>query len=100
MAPTAIAMAPSDMMFEVRPIIFMGMKAMMTATGMVTIGMVALGMCHRKIMMTIATMINSSVSVCFRFSMERKINSDRSYAVTIFTPGGRPPSMSWSFCLD
>ena len=99
MAPTAIAIPPSDMMFDVRPIIFMGMNAMITATGMVTIGMMALGMCQRKIMMTMATMINSSVSVCFKFSMDRRISSDRSYAVTTFTPGGRPPSISLSFCL-
>src|ERR1022692_2718351 len=85
-APTAIAIPPNDMMLDVRPIIFMGMNAMMTATGMVTIGMVALGMCQRKIMMTIATMISSSMRVCFRFSMDRRISSDRSYAVTTFTP--------------
>ena len=29
-------------------------------------------------MMTMATMINSSVSVSFRFSMERRISSERS----------------------
>ncbi len=78
MAPTAIAMPPSDMMFEVSPIAFIGMNAMITATGMVMMGIIALGTCQRKIRMTMATMINSSVSVCFRFSMERSMRSERS----------------------
>src|ERR1035438_9640017 len=50
--------------------------------------------------MTMATMINSSMRVCFRFSMDRRINSERSYAVTTFTPGGIPPSISFSFRSD
>ena len=54
------------------------MNEMMTATGMVMIGMMALGTCQRKIRMTIATMISSSISVCFRLSMERRISSERS----------------------
>ena len=77
-APTAMAMPPSDMMFEVSPIARIGMNAISTAIGMVTTGMIALGMCHRKIMITIATMIISSISVPFRFSMERRISSERS----------------------
>ena len=55
MAPIAMAIPPSDMMFEVSPIIFMGMKAITTATGMVKTGTVALGACRRKTKITIAT---------------------------------------------
>ena len=62
-APMAIAMPPSDMMFDVSPIILIGMNAMMMAIGIVTIGMMALGTCQRKIRMTSATMISSSISV-------------------------------------
>ena len=51
---------------------------MITAIGMVKIGMMALGMCQRKIRMTRLTMISSSASVCLSVSMERLISSERS----------------------
>ena len=41
-------MPASDMMFEVRPMKYIGMKASSTETGIVTIGMIADGMCQRK----------------------------------------------------
>ena len=78
MAPTAMAMPPSDMMFELIPISRMGTNAIITAMGIVRIGMMALGMCHRKIKITIATTASSSMSVCFRLSMEARISSERS----------------------
>ena len=53
-APTAIAMPPSDMMFELMPIARMGMNEMRIAIGIVRIGITALGMCHRKIRITSA----------------------------------------------
>ena len=42
---------------------------------MVKIGMMALGICQRKIRITSATITSSSVSVCFRLSMDRRISS-------------------------
>ena len=77
-APMAIAIPPSDMMFDDRPSMRMGMKAITMEIGMVNTGMMALGKCHRKIMITMETTIISSSRVCFRLSMERRINSDRS----------------------
>ncbi len=56
----------------------MGMNEISTAMGMVTMGMMALGMCHRKIRITRLTMTISSTSVCFSVSMERRISSERS----------------------
>ena len=53
-------MPPSDMMFELIPIARIGMNEISTATGIVTIGMMALGTCHRKIRITSATTISSS----------------------------------------
>ena len=61
--------------------------------------MTALGTCQRKTRMTSATMASSSMSVCFRFSIERRISSDRSYTVTTFTPWGSDGSSSFSFAL-
>ncbi len=78
MAPTAMAMPPSDMMFALTPISRMGINEITIATGMVSTGMTALGTCQRKIKITSETMISSSTSVCFRLSMERRISSDRS----------------------
>ena len=77
-APTAIAMPPSDMMLELRPSRRIGMNAMATVTGIVMMGMSALGTCQRKIKITMATMINSSNRVCVRLSIERRIRSERS----------------------
>ena len=78
MAPTAMAMPPSDMMFDETPIIRIGMNAMMMAIGIVKTGMMALGMCQRKSMMMNETITTSSMSVLFRFSIDRRISSDRS----------------------
>ena len=78
MAPMATAMPPSDMMLAVMPDICIGMKARITVIGIVMIGMMALGKCHRKIRITRLTMISSSISVCFRLSTERSIRSERS----------------------
>src|SRR6266571_2577962 len=72
----------------------MGMKARITVIGMVTMGIMALGKCHKKIMITRLTMTSSSMSVCFKLSTERSIRSERSYVVTIFRPFGRVGSMS------
>ena len=54
-APMAMAMPPSDMMLAVMPIMRKGMKESRTATGMVIIGMMALGICQRKSRITSAT---------------------------------------------
>ncbi len=70
-APIAIAMPPSDMMFDVSPMAFIGMNEIMMAIGIVKTGMIALGKCHRKIRMISATMIISSISVWFRLSIDR-----------------------------
>ena len=89
-----MAMPPNDMMFEVKPAMRMGMNAIRMATGMVTTGMAALGKCHRKIRMISATTISSSISVCLILPIDARISSERSYAVTIVTPSGRPGSSS------
>ena len=47
-APMAIAMPPSDMMFDVTPVPYIGMKDRMTAIGIVRIGMIALGTVPEK----------------------------------------------------
>ena len=60
MAPMAMAIPPSDMMLEVTPVIFMGMKAIRTVMGMVKIGIKALGICQRKIKITRLTIPISS----------------------------------------
>ncbi len=78
MAPMAMAMPPSDMMFEVIPRAFMGMKEITIATGMVTMGMIALGMCHRKMRITRETMATSSITVRLRLSIDWRISSERS----------------------
>ena len=51
---------------------------MITATGIVTIGIRALGMCHRKIRMISETMTSSSSSVCFRLSIDLENQLERS----------------------
>ena len=66
-APTAMAMPPSDITFELTPIIRSGMNEMTTAIGIVRIGMTALGGCHRNMSMIIETTISSSIRVDLRF---------------------------------
>ena len=73
-----MAIPASDMMFEVIPMIVIGMKASSTDTGIVMIGTIAEGMCQRKIRITRLTMIISSTSSCFSVSIERSIRSERS----------------------
>ena len=48
------------------------------ATGMVMMGTMAEGMCHRKTRMTALTMMISSSSSCWRLSIERWMSSGRS----------------------
>ncbi len=76
--PMLMAIPASDMMLEVTPMKYMGMKARTTETGIVMMGTIEDGMCQRKTRMTRLTMIISETSSCFRFSIERSISSDRS----------------------
>ncbi len=64
-SPIAMAMPPSDMMLAVMPMARNGMNAMSTATGIVMIGMIALGMWsrNRRMMKTTVAMTSKSVSV-------------------------------------
>ena len=73
-----MAIPASDMMFEEMPNSVMGMKASRTETGMVTMGTMAEGMCHRKTRITRLTIRISRRSSCFRVSRERWISSERS----------------------
>ena len=66
-------------MFAVSPMRYIGMKEMMMVMGIVMIGTMARGMCQRKIMMTMLTMMSSSISVPLRVSMARSIKSDRDH---------------------
>ena len=65
-----MAIPASDMMLELIPSRYIGMNDKSTATGMVTIGMMADGMCQRKIRITRLTMIISTISSCFSVSIE------------------------------
>ncbi len=76
------------MMFELIPKIFIGMKAMITAAGMVMIGMMELGMCQRKMRMINDTMIISIKSSCSSVWIDSSISSERSYVSTSWTPFG------------
>ncbi len=96
MAPIAIAMPASDIIFAVTSRPNIGRNEMITAIEIVTIGTSALVRCNRKTMMIRLTTASSSIRVSFRVSIERSINSPRSYAVTILTPGGRFGSISLS----
>jgi hypothetical protein len=55
-----IAIPARDIMFEVTPRKYIGIKARTTEIGMVTIGIIAEGMCHRKRRITILTISSSS----------------------------------------
>src|SRR5262245_49922802 len=99
MAPIATAIPPRDMMLAVTRSRSMGMNERIIAIGIVMIGMMALGICHRKIRITTLTITISSVSVCRRASMARTMRSERSYVGTIFTPGGSDGSISLSLAL-
>jgi len=56
----------------------MGMKARATLSGMVMIGMMADGMCHRNTRMTRETTNISSISLSLTVSMARSIRLERS----------------------
>jgi len=95
-----MAMPARDMMFEFNPIKYIGIKESSTDTGIVTIGMIADGMCQRKIRITTLTMIISRISSSLRLLMEPSISSERSYVVTTFTPLGREGWSSWSLSFN
>ena len=96
-APMAMAIPPRLMMFAVNPIKYIGMKERMIVIGMVIMGTRAEGMCQRKIMITMLTIMSSSINVLLRVSIDRSIKSARSYVVTISTPGGSEGLNSSSF---
>ncbi len=73
-----MAMPPSDMMFAVMPSIRNGMNEMSTATGMVMMGMSALGTCQRKSRTMKTTVRMTSMSVSVTLSMARRMRSERS----------------------
>ena len=74
----AIAIPPSDMMLAVIPSARKGRNAIRIATGMVTIGMMALGTCARNSRITSATVITTSIKVVRRLPIARRISSERS----------------------
>ena len=74
----ATAIPPSDMMLALIPKSFIGMNARITAAGIVMIGMIALGMCQRKMRMISETMIISISSSCFSVWIDCSISSERS----------------------
>ena len=77
------------------------MKDMMMATGSVRMTTRALGRWKRKTRQTTLTAMASFTISSFRVAMERLMRSDRSYVVTIFTPGGSEGSISvLIFCFD
>src|ERR1041384_5524434 len=94
-----IAMPANDMMFEVTPMKYIGMKQRMTEIGIVMIGTMADGMCQRKNRITMLTMIISIFSSCLRFSMDFSINSDRLYVAFTSTPSGNDGFNSSSFAF-
>ena len=77
-APMAMAIPPSDMMFAVSPICFMGMKARTTATGRSSAGTRVERKWSRKRRITRVTTISSSISVRRSVSMLRRMRVDRS----------------------
>jgi hypothetical protein len=74
----AMAIPESDMMLAVMPTMRNGMKATSTTTGMVIMGISALGMSERNSRMTRATVTITSSRVHFRLSMARRMRSERS----------------------
>ena len=78
MAPMAMAIPPSDMIFAVRCIAAKGMNDNKIAVGNMMIATNALRKCQRKRMQTRLTMMLSSISFSRSVSMERRINCERS----------------------
>ena len=77
-APTAIAMPPSDMMLALMPCWRMTMKAISTPSGSEMIATSEERRCHRNSAHTSATTMNSSTSLWLRLSMARSISALRS----------------------
>jgi len=77
-APIAIAMPPSDMMFALMPCQRMIRNAAITPSGSAMMATSAERRCHRKIAQTAATTMNSSISFAERLSMARSISALRS----------------------
>ncbi len=88
-APTAIAIPPSDMMFAFTPWYCITMNAISTPSGSVTIATNPERRWNRKARQTTATTTNSSTSLSRRWAIERSIRPERSYVSTISTPFGR-----------
>ena len=74
----AMAIPPRDMMLAVTPIHLNRMNEVRTATGMVMSGMIALGMCQRKMRITADTVRSTSMSVIFTLLMARRMSCERS----------------------
>ena len=74
----AMAMPPSDMMLAVMPSARNGMNEISTATGIVMIGMIALGTCSRNSRTMKTTVRMTSTSVSETLLMARLISSERS----------------------
>jgi len=73
-----MAIPASDMRFAFSPMRYMGMNASATLTGIVTMGMIADGTCHRKMRMMIETITISSISFSFTVWIAPSISSERS----------------------
>ena len=84
--PMAMAMPPSDMMFDVMSNIFMQMNAMSTATGISMMTRMTLRMCNRKMSTMMLTTTASSISAPLSVSTDATMMSLRSYAGFISTP--------------
>ncbi len=76
--PMEMAMPARLMRLAFWPMPYMGMKARATDTGMVMMGTMADGTCHKKMRMMIETTIISSMSLCFTVLMALWISSERS----------------------
>ena len=74
----AMATPASDMILALMPIMRNGMNASSTAIGMVTMGMAALGKCHRKTRMMRTTVMRTSRMVSLTVPMVLWINCERS----------------------
>ena len=77
-APMAMAMPPSDMMFEVRPSQYIGRNDRRMAMGSVRIATSAERMCQRNTRQTSATTMLSSMSFSRNVEMERLMSWLRS----------------------
>ncbi|KAA8636973.1 hypothetical protein FZN37_004374 [Enterobacter hormaechei] len=78
MAPTAMAMPPSDMMLALTPWYRITRKAAITPSGSEMIATNAERRWNRNTRHTTATTMNSSISLCVRLSTARLIKPDRS----------------------